>query len=115
MPIIETTVKINRLALASLISGLIALLCIALSFLSYSSPGTTTGWLNLVDGIIIPLRNLCVAVALVTGVIALGDMRKNGGSRKDKIFAWTGLLLGAGWIIIAGLVGLAFLLGELLH
>lgn len=111
----ESSVKTNRLAIVSFVSGLIAILSIGLIFILYNSQETAGGIISITDGIIMPLRNLCVAVALVTGLLALRQIKKKDGTEKGKIFAWVGIVLGAGWIIFGLLVGITFLLAEILH
>jgi len=111
----ESSIKTNRLAMVSFISGLIAILCIGVIFAFYKLQETKAGLIGITDGIIMPLRNLCVAVALVTGILALRQIKKKNGTEKGKIFAWIGIFIAAGWIIFGLLVGVAFMLGESLH
>jgi len=112
----ESTIKTNRLAIVSVVGGLTALLSIIFIFLSYNTQKITGGFVvSLTDGIIIPFRNLCVVVSLITGILALRDIKKKGGSEKGKLLAWVGIVLGAGWIIFGLLVGITFLLAEILH
>jgi hypothetical protein len=108
-------IKTNRLAIISFASGLIALITISLVFAVYNSREITGTTISIIDGIIIPGRNLSVAAALITGILALRELKKKEGAEKGKIFAWIGLILGAGWILFGLLVGLMFLLGEILH
>jgi hypothetical protein len=108
-------VRTNRLAIISFASGLIALITISLVFTVYNSQEVTGITIRIIDGIIIPGRNLSVAVALITGILALRELKKKDGAEKGKIFAWVGLILGAGWMLFGLLVGLMFLLGEILH
>lgn len=63
----------------------------------------------------VTLRNLCALIALVTGILALREKKNNDGNKKDKIFAWIGIALGAGWILFGMLVGIIFLLAKILH
>jgi hypothetical protein len=111
----ESSIKTNRLAIVSFASGLIALLSIGLIFVLYNSRETAGGIISITDGIIMPLRNLCVAVALVTGILALRQIKKKDGTEKGKMLAWVGIVLGAGWIIFGLLVGITFILAEILH
>jgi len=108
-------IKTNFLAKLSLASGLIALITISLVFVLYNSQEITGSTIAITDGIIIPLRNLSVAAALITGILALREIKKKEGAEKGKIIAWVGITLGAGWILFGLLVGLIFLLGEILH
>jgi len=111
----ESSIKTNRLAIVSFVSGLIALLSIGLIFVLYNSQEVTGGIISITDGILIPVRNLCVAVALLTGILALREIKKKDGTEKGKILAWVGIVLGAGWMLFGLLVGLTFLLAEILH
>ena len=111
----DSSIKTNRLAIVSFASGLVAILSIGLIFIFYNSHETAGGIVSITDGIIMPLRNLCVAVALVTGILALRQIKKRNGTEKGKIFAWFGIVLGAGWIIFGLVVGITFLLSEILH
>lgn len=111
----ESSIKTNRLAIVSFASGLIAILSIGLIFVLYSSQETAGIIISIIDGIIMPLRNLCVVVALVTGILALRQIKKKDGTEKGKLLAWVGIVLGAGWIIFGLLVGITFLLAEMLH
>jgi hypothetical protein len=112
----QNPVKTNCLAMVSFASGLIAILCIGLIFGLQNVKETAGGILvGISDGIIMPLRNLSVLVALVTGVLALIQIKKKGGTEKGKIFAWLGIVLSTGWILFALIVGISFLLAEILH
>lgn len=112
----NNSVKTNRLAIISFASGLIAILSIGLIFALYNLQESTDGIIiSITDGVIMPLRNLCVIVALVTGILALRQLKKKGGTEKGKILAWIGVVLSAGWIIFGLLVGVTFLLAEIFH
>ena len=111
----EHSAKTNRLAIISFAFGITALLFIAIVFLFFNAIKTPNSIIGIIDAIIIPARNLCVAVALITGVLALIEIKKKGGTKKGKIFAWTGIIIGAGWMIFGLLIGALFLTGEILH
>ena len=111
----DNSTKTNRLAIVSFASGLIAILSIGLIFILYNSQETAGIIISITDGLIMPLRNLCVVVALVTGILALRQIKKKGGTEKGKILAWIGIILSAGWIIFGLLVGMIFLLAKILH
>ncbi len=111
----ERSNKTNRLAIISFVSGMIALICIVFIFVFYYSAETGGGISNITDGIIMPVRNLCVIVTLLTGILAIIDIKKTGGTKKEKIFSWFGIVIGAGWILFGLVVGLTFLLAEILH
>jgi uncharacterized membrane protein len=110
----EKSKKINRLALISFISGLIGHVSMGLNFLLYHINEPSGIILNLTDGILIPLRNLSVAVAVVTGMMALIDIKNKDNAERGKRLAWLGILLGAVLFLAGIFVGLAFLVGTLL-
>jgi len=120
----ENSVKTNRLAIVSLISGLIALLSLGLYWVLFtmafpSSPGytpepTNRAILTIMD-LSVSVRNLCALTALVTGILGLREIKKKDGTEKGKILAWVGLVLGAGWLLFRLLVGITFLLAEILY
>ncbi|MBS3753985.1 MAG: hypothetical protein KGY46_11465 [Anaerolineales bacterium] len=105
----------NRLAIACFISGMIALLCIALIFVLYNSVEASNSIRRITDGIIMPIRNLSVGVTLLTGLLALKDIKEKGGTKKDKVLSWSGIVIGAGWILFGSLVGITFLLAKILR
>jgi len=99
----------NRLAILSFISGMVALLSISLVFILYNLAAPESVPLFITDGILIPVRNLSVVASLITGVLALRDIRRNPDTEKGKTLAWFGIIVGAGWILFGLLTGLAFL------
>ncbi len=107
--------KINLLALISFISGLTALLTIGIIFAIYNFVDPTEGILFITDGILMPVRNLAVFAALVTGILALIKIKKTGGDQRGKLLAWIGIVLSGGWILFGLLVGLIFLLSNILQ
>lgn len=107
------TKRTNPLAIASFISGLIALLSAVLIFLFYNFMQPTDGLLFITDGILMPVRNISVVVALVTGVLGLWQIKKKGQAEKGKWLAWVGIILGAAWLLIGIFVGLAFLISMI--
>jgi hypothetical protein len=106
--------KINRLAIVSFVSGLVALLSISLIFILYNVLEISGSIITITDGIIMPLRNLSVVVALLTGILALREIKKADRAEKGVILAWVGIVIGAGWILFGLLVGLMFLLSDIL-
>lgn len=118
----QSIVKTNRLALISFISGLIAIVSIGIyivvfnwvSSLSGPEAVNSVGYLAMAD-ILVPVRNLSAGVALITGILALREIKKKSGAEKGKVFAWIGIVLGVGWILFALMVGVIFSLGELLY
>ena len=111
----QSSVKTNRLAIVSFASGLIAIIGIIIIFVIYRTPETAGSIISITDGVIMPLRNLSVGVALLTGILALREIKKKEGTEKGKILAWFGIVLGAGWILFGLLVGLTFSLAEILY
>ena len=111
----ESSLKTNRMAIVSFVCGLISLLTISLIFLCYNWEALVNVPVFITDGVLMPIRNLSVAGALITGVLALREIRGKAGSEKGKILAWVGILLGASWILLGLLTGLVFLLSEALH
>jgi len=111
----ESSNKTNHLAIISFVSGMIALVCIVLTFVLYNLAGTSAGIISITDGIIMPVRNLCVLVTLLTGILVVKDIKKTGGTKKEKMFSWFGIVVGAGWILFGLFVGITFLLAEILH
>jgi hypothetical protein len=106
----ESSVKINRLAAISLVSGLIiiALFSFGIFWSSVpSSPGFSDTIRTLMD-YSVPAQYLCALVALVTGIIALGAIKKKVGDEKGKIFAWVGILIGAGYILLGLVIFIIF-------
>lgn len=120
----ESSVKNNRLAIVSFVSGLITVLSLglywALFAIAYPSSGVSASGLadNVIRTILdlsVSVRNLCAPVALITGILALREIKKKVGTEKGKILAWVGIALGTGWMIFGLLVGITFLLAEILH
>ena len=120
----ESSFETNRLTIVSFISGQIVLLSLGLYYglvaIAYpTSPGQSPllperTIITIMD-ISVSVRNLCALIALVTGILALREKKNNDGNKKDKIFAWIGIALGAGWILFGMLVGIIFLLAKILH
>ena len=84
----EMTVKTNRWAIVSFVSGLI-------SFLSWGIILFPS-----IMGLSRSLGNLATIVSMVTGLLALRGIRKKGGMEKGKTLAWVGIALGAGWQVL---------------
>ena len=120
----ECSGKTNRLAIVSFVSGLIALLSLGFYWALFSiafpsSPGyspepTNSAIITSMD-LSVSLRNLCALIALVTGILGLREIKKQAGTEKGKTLAWVGIVLGAGWILFGLLIGITFLLAEILH
>ncbi len=116
----ENTVKTNRLALISFICGLIALLSLGLYYVLFGKAyGTATGNINTVllsiMDLTVPVRNVFSSAAVITGILALVEIKKKEGAEKGKLLAWVGILLGAVWFLVRIVVGLVFLLSEIVN
>lgn len=97
----EIAVKTNRLAIVSFVSGLIAFLILGALLLVgvIVSPGDLpepTSPINTIMGVARSALDLCTILSLLTGILALRDIRKKGGMEKGKTLAWVGITLGAG-------------------
>jgi len=110
----EPSNKTNRLSIISFACGLIALISISIIFAAYNLTESTQGLLFITDGILMPIRNLSVVVALVTGIMALRDIKKRGHTEKGKGLAWAGIVISTGIILSGVLVSLVFLLSRIL-
>lgn len=111
----EYPIRTNRLAVISFISGITAIFFIVIPFVVYNSTQTAEFVTRITDGVILPIRNLCVIATFMTGILALKDIKKTGGTKISKIFSWFGIVIGAGWIFFGSIVGITFLVAEILH
>lgn len=120
----NNSVKTNRLAIISFGIGVVVLLSLLLYWVLFiaaypPSPGyvpeSENRILPAIMDLSVSVRNLCAPGALITGILALIEIKKKGGAEKGRLFAWTGIALGAGWIIFGVLVGATFLLAENFH
>lgn len=110
----EITVKTNRWAIVSFVSGLISLLSFGIPYVvisgsggNFPEPGSPIySFLDLSRS----AGNLATFVSLLTGILALREIRKKGGMEKGKTLAWAGIALGAGWRV---LIAIYFILGML--
>lgn len=104
-------VRTNRLAIISFASGLLALLCIAGMLIAMSLAPTDYDLVGtLTSGILLPLRDLSVLVALVTGILALREIKQKKGAERGKTLAWLGIAIGIGWIALFILAAVLFFL-----
>ena len=120
----EPAIRTNRLAIISSVSGLVVLISLGLYriffLLAYPTsngiPGETINrfFLTLMD-LTVPVRNLSAAAAILVGIFALKEIKKKTGTEKGKLLALSGIMCGAGWILIGLLVGITFFIAELLH
>ena len=118
----EITVKTNRLAIASFVSGLLALLLtfgllLVRMSLFVSPDGTflepTNPTLNAIEfwtPWVSRVGSIATIGAILMGILALLEIKKKGGREKGKIFAWVGIILGAAWILFRVAIALFFIL-----
>lgn len=114
----ENTVKTNRLAIVSSVSGLITLLSLSAFFPLFFSatPGNWPGPASPAGILMNVARSLLdpgALVALLMGILALRDIKKKAGTEKGKTFAWIGIVIGGGWFLFRVLVAIYFILGML--
>lgn len=102
--------KPNPLSLVSFICGLVALISSILNFLLHNFIQVTDSILFITDGILIPMRNISGLGAIITGILALRNIKNKGHAEKGKWLAWTGIALGAAWLLFGIIVGLVFLI-----
>lgn len=113
----EKTLKTNRLAVVSMVCGGITLLSLGLFYtLLAINQGNPTGpygptLISIMD-LTVPLRNMFSTAAVVTGILALVEIKKKEGAQKGSLLAWAGILLGAVWFVTRLVVGLVFLLSK---
>lgn len=109
------------MALISFITGLVALLSLCLYWVLQIAifPHQTVEFANRV---ILPImdasttvRNFCAITALVTGIIALNQIKKTQPIERGRLFAWIGIVLGLSWILFGLAVGVIFSLAEFLY
>ena len=97
----EMTIKTNRLAIFGFVSGLIAFLILGALLLVgvTASPGDLPEPTSPIYTILDVSRSaldLCTILSLLTGILALRQIRKKGEMEKGKTLAWVGMALGAG-------------------
>lgn len=113
----ESSVKINRLAMVSFISGIIVITLLGFGMywqLLPASPEYANSIRTILD-LSVSVQYLCAPVALVTGILALREIKKKVGTEKGKILAWIGIVLGTGYILFGLVVFAIFSLAEILH
>ena len=105
----------NLFSIISFACGLTALISTGIIFAAYNLVEPTEAILFFTDGILMPVRNISVVVALVTGILAHRDIKKKGHVEKGKWLAWGGIILGAAWLIFGVFVGLVFLISTIVQ
>lgn len=108
----ETTIKTNRWAIVSFVSGLTAFLILGALLLVgvTASPGDLPERTNPIMDVSRSALDLCTFLSLLTGILALRDIRRKEGMEKGKTLAWFGMALGAGGRL---LIAIYFILGML--
>lgn len=111
----QNSVKINRLAMISFVSGLvvIALLSFGLYWSLFPASPVYANTIRIILDISVSVQYLCAPVALLTGILALRDIKKKGGTEKGRLLAWIGIILGAGYTLFGLLVFIIFSAGVL--
>ena len=101
----EICIKTNRWAVVSFVSGLLSFLSIVIPFVlisafsgNFPEPGSP---INSFLDVSRSVRNPATIVSLLTGFLALREIRKKGGMEKGKTLAWAGIALGAGWQVLS--------------
>ena len=114
----EITLKTNRWAIVSFVSGLIAFLILGALLLAgiTTSPGDLpepTSPINTLLDLSRSALDLCTLLSLLTGILALREVRKNSGTEKGRLLAWIGITLGVGpRVLVAGYLILALLFSQ---
>lgn len=112
----EINVTTNRLAIISFVTGLIGILTVVLTMLPLLFPPSLenlpepTGLIAIIMGFSRSVRDLSTFVALVTGILSLREIKKKSGMEKGRLLAWTGIIVGGGWILFRVLIALFFIL-----
>jgi hypothetical protein len=109
-PPMDRSVKINRLAMVSFISGIIVIAILGFGMVWQLFPASPT-YANTIRTFLdlsVSVQFLFAPVALVTGILALREIKKKSETEKGKILAWIGILLGAGYILFGLLIFIIF-------
>jgi hypothetical protein len=112
----ENSIKTNRLAIVIFVSGLISLLSFGITLIPLLFPASLGNFpepgspINRFLDVSRSVGDLATIVSLVTGILALREIRKKGAMEKGKTLAWVGMALGAGWRV---LIAVYFILGML--
>jgi hypothetical protein len=101
----QITFKTNELAIVSFVCGLIALVSIgavySLLFL-WSPENLPEVTITLISSLTYFPRSIYLLsgeLSVITGILALNELKIAGGMEKGKAFAWIGIILGAGVIL----------------
>lgn len=117
----EKSSKMNTLSIMSFYCGLLVLLSLGLYWFLALTPAPTaaefpSGIIDRVHQVImdvsVRIRNFSAFVAVITGIIALREIKKSDKVEKGKTFAWIGLIIGVVWILMGVLVSSIFLLAR---
>lgn len=106
--LMTTPLKTNRLAILSTAAGLIAflitlgLLIVSIRLLSIPAGSGPSQFPTMMPGfgsVLIRLAGFASLGAIVTGVLALLEVKRKSGTEKGKLLAWAGIMLGSSWIL----------------
>jgi len=94
----------------SFVCGLIviALLGVGMYWQSFPASPTYANTIRIILDLSVSVQYLCAPVALLTGILALKQIQRKDGAEKGKIFAWVGIVSGAGYIFFGLLVLIIF-------
>lgn len=101
----QITFKTNQLAIVSLVCGLIALVSFGAMYSAMflqSTENLTEATTSLIVTLLYFPRSiylLSAELSLIIGILALNRIKIAGGMEKGKLFAWVGIILGAGVIL----------------
>jgi hypothetical protein len=98
------------MAKISFVSGLIviALLGFGLYWQSFPASPPYAKTIRVILDLSVSVQYFCAPVAMLTGIFALRQIQRENGAEKGKIFAWFGVVSGAGNIFFGLLVFLIF-------
>ena len=108
--LMESSSKTNGLAIVSFVSGLSVIALLTLGLLSSwftAAPGFYNAIRPMLD-LSVSVQHLCAPIALVTGILALRDIQKKGGTQQGKRLAWVGIVLGSTYLLFVLLVTIIF-------
>ncbi len=106
----KSFVKMNRLAMISFVSGLIVIIILSfgLYWLWFPASAAHANTIRIILDRSVSVQYLCAAVALLTGILALRGIKKKDGAEKGKALAWSGMILGASYLLFGLLVSIIF-------
>ncbi len=120
----KQTVKTNTFALISFCCGLLVLVSLVLYWFLYLVPVRLPPRIPMVVidrlhqeimDFSVTIRNYSALVAVITAILAFGEIKKKDGAEKGRFFAWIGLILGIVWIIIGVFISGVFMLARYMN